>query len=54
MTILNRIYGILQPSERREGWRGIATVLFSAILDFMGLAALLPVLYYLLDSGSNS
>ena len=54
MTILNRIYGILQPSERREGWRVIATVLFSAILDFMGLAALLPVLYYLLDSGSNS
>ena len=54
MTILNRIYGILQPSERREGWRVVATVLFSAILDFMGLAALLPVLYYLLDSGSNS
>ena len=54
MTILNRIYRILQPSERREGWRVIATVLFSAILDFMGLAALLPVLYYLLDSGSNS
>ena len=54
MTILNRIYSILQPSERREGWRVIATVLFSAILDFMGLAALLPVLYYLLDSGSNS
>ena len=53
MTILNRIYGILQPSERREGWRVIATVLFSAILDFMGLAALLPVLYYLLDTGSN-
>ena len=54
MTILNRIYRILQPSERRKGWRVIATVLFSAILDFMGLAALLPVLYYLLDSGSNS
>ena len=54
MTILNRIYSILQPSERREGWRVIATVLFSAILDFMGLAALLPILYYLLDSGSNS
>ena len=54
MTILNRIYSILQPSERREGWRVIVTVLFSAILDFMGLAALLPVLYYLLDSASNS
>ena len=53
MTILNRIYRILLPSERREGWGVIATVLFSAILDFMGLAALLPVLYYLLDSGSN-
>lgn len=53
MTILNRIYRILQPSERRKGWRVIATVLFSAILDFMGLAALLPVLYYLLDSGSS-
>ena len=53
MTILNRIYRILQPSERKKGWRVIATVLFSAILDFMGLAAMLPILYYLLDNGSN-
>ena len=53
MTILGRIYSILHPSERRKGWRVIATVLFSAVLDFMGLAALLPILYYLLDSGSN-
>ena len=53
MMILNRIYRILQPSERKKGWRVIATVLFSAILDFMGLAALLPILYYLLDNGSN-
>ena len=53
MTILNRIYRILQPSERRKGWQVIATVLLSAILDFVGLAALLPVLYYLLESGNN-
>ena len=54
MTILGRIYRILHPSERKKGWRVIATVLFSAVLDFMGLAALLPILYYLLDSGSNT
>ena len=53
MTILGRIYKILQPSERRKGGRVIATVLFSAVLDFIGLAALLPILYYLLDSGNN-
>ena len=53
MTILGRIYRILHPSERKKGWWVIATVLFSTVLDFMGLAALLPILYYLLDSGSN-
>ena len=44
---------MLQPSERREGWHVVAIVLFSAILDFAGLAALLPILYYLLDGGDN-
>lgn len=53
MTILQRIYRLLQPDEWRKGVRVVVTVLCSAVLDFMGLAALLPVLYYLLDDGSN-
>lgn len=54
MTILQRIYRLLQPDERRKGVHVVVTVLCSAILDFMGLAALLPILYYLLEDGSNS
>lgn len=54
MTIFQRIYRLLQPEERKTGIRVVCTVLLSAILDFMGLAALLPILYYLLDDGDNS
>ena len=54
MSILRRIYRLLLPDERRTGGRVVVTVLLSAVLDFMGLAALLPVLYYLLDGGDNS
>ena len=52
--IFRRIYRLLLPEERKTGVRVVLTVLCSDVLDFMGLAALLPVLYYLLDDGNNS
>jgi len=51
--MLRRIYRILQPEERRQGWKVVCMVFFSALLDFVGLAVLLPVLYYLLEEGGN-
>ena len=51
--MLQRIYRILQSDERRKMWNVVLTVLFSAMLDFIGLAMLLPVLYYLLEGGEN-
>ena len=53
MTLLKRIYRLLQPEERKIAWRVAGTVFLSALLDFVGLAALLPILYYLLDGGEN-
>ena len=53
MIILKRIYTLLLPEERKKGWRMVGTVILSALLDFVGLAALLPILYYLLDGGEN-
>ena len=52
--IFRRIYRLLLPEERKTSVRVVLTVLCSAVLDFMGLAALLPVLYYLLEDGNNS
>ena len=51
--MLQRIYRILQSDERRKMWNVVLTVLLSAMLDFIGLAMLLPVLYYLLEGGEN-
>ncbi len=53
MTLLKRIYRLLQPEERKKAWRVAGTVFLSALLDFVGLAALLPILYYLMDGGEN-
>ena len=52
--IFRRIFRLLLPEERKTSVRVVLTVLCSAVLDFMGLAALLPVLYYLLEDGNNS
>ena len=49
MKILKRIYILLQADERRKAIKVAATVLLTALLDFVGLAALLPVLYFLLE-----
>ena len=53
MNFLKRIYGLLDPEERKAGGKVVAAVFFTALLDFVGLAALLPVLYYLLEGGEN-
>ena len=53
MTLLKRIYRLLQPEERKKAGRVAGTVFLSALLDFVGLAALLPILYYLLEGGEN-
>lgn len=53
MTILKRIYRLLQSDERKKAWRVAVTVFFSALLDFVSLAALLPILYFLLEGGEN-
>ena len=53
MNILKRIYQLLLPEEKIKGWRVVGTSFLTAILDFVGLAALLPVLYFLLDGGES-
>ena len=50
---LKRIYNLLQPQERKQGWKMALSVFFTALLDFAGLAALLPLLYYLMDGGGQ-
>lgn len=42
------------PEERKKGWHIATTVFLSALLDFTGLATLLPVLYFLLDGEEKS
>ena len=51
--IAGRILGLLQPAERKKGWKVVGAVFLSAVLDFIGLAALLPVLYLLLEGGEQ-
>lgn len=53
MNFLKRIYRLLRPEERKTGGKVAAAVFLTALLDFVGLAALLPVLYYLLEGGEN-
>lgn len=49
MNLLKRIYALLLPDERKKGLYIAGSVFLSALLDFVGLAVLLPVLYYLLE-----
>ena len=53
MNLLRRIYHLLLPEERKKGRKVAAAVFLTALLDFVGLAALLPVLYVLLEGGEN-
>lgn len=47
--MLKEIYHLLLPSERRMGMRVIMAVFFSALLNLAGLAALIPVLLFLIE-----
>jgi len=47
--MLKEIYHLLLPSERRMGMRVIMAMFFSALLNFAGLAALIPVLLFLIE-----
>mgnify|MGYP007055307818 CR=1 FL=1 len=49
--MLKRICRLLLPDERKMGIRVVCAVFLCALLDFAGLAALLPVLFFLLDDG---
>ena len=49
MKILGRIYKLLLPSERGKVVKMAVSVFFTALLDFVSLAMLLPVLYFLLE-----
>lgn len=53
MHFLRRIYRLLLPEERKTGGKVVVTVFVTVLLDFVGLAALLPILYYLLEGGEN-
>lgn len=51
--LIKRILQLLLPDERRTGMKVAGAVFLSAMLDFVGLAVLLPVLYLLLDGGGQ-
>ena len=51
--MIRRILNLLEPQERSEGVKVAASIFVVALLDFIGLASLLPVLYYLLEGGEN-
>lgn len=53
MHLLKRIYRLMLPEERKRGMKVAGAVFLTALLDFVGLAALLPILYYLLEGGEN-
>ena len=51
--MLKRICRLLLPDERKMGIRVVCAVFLCALLDFAGFAALLPVLFFLLDDGRD-
>lgn len=53
MDLMKRIYRLLEPEERKIGGKVAAAVFLTALLDFVGLAALMPILYFLLEGGEN-
>ncbi len=54
MKLLKRIYSLLLVQERRMLIKMSFTVFLSALLNFVGVAALLPVLYLLLGEGGKN
>lgn len=52
--MVHRILRLLQPTELTRGMKVVGTVFIGSILDLLGLAAILPVLYFLLDGAQPS
>lgn len=50
---LKRIRRLLSPAERKKGMQVAGAVFLSSLLDFAGLAVLLPILFYLLEGGGD-
>ncbi len=50
--MLKRVYKILLPEERKRGWGVVFSVFITSLLDFAGLAALLPLLFKILNGNS--
>ena len=53
LDILRRIYHFLLPEERKTSLKVVVSVVVNTLLDFVSLAALLPILYYLLEGLDN-
>lgn len=53
ISILLRIYRFLLPAERKTSHKVVVSIVANALLDFVSLAALLPVLYILLEGYDN-
>lgn len=51
--MIKRILNLLETQEKKEGVKVTGSIFIVALLDFVGLASLLPVLYYLLGGGEN-
>ena len=51
--MIKKIISLLNPHERKQGIKVTGSIFIVALLDFVGLASLLPVLYYLLEGGEN-
>ena len=51
--MIRRILDLLEPEEKRKGVKVTGSIFMVALLDFVGIASLLPVLYYLLEGGES-
>ena len=51
--MIKRVLHLLEPKERKDGIKVIGSIFIVTLLDFVGLASLLPILYYLLEGGAN-
>lgn len=51
--MLRQIYALLPAARKKECWKVVCSVLLRALLDFAGLAALLPVLLTLLGEDAD-
>ena len=51
--MVKRILNLLIAEEKRKGLWVAGSIFLSAIIDFIGLATLMPILYFLLDGGEQ-